>query len=93
MELTRSGHVVAQPADSIKNPYILDFLGLPDFSVFHESALEKAIIANLQLFLLELGKGFAFVGRQKRLQFDDEYFKYILLYTFAQNSWTRRIAF
>ena len=74
MELTRSGHVVAQPADAIKNPYILDFLGLPDVPIFHESALEKAIIANLQSFLLELGKGFAFVGRQKRLQFDGNYF-------------------
>lgn len=57
----------------IKNPYILDFLGLPDSDVLHESKIEKAIIDNLQSFLLELGKGFAFVGRQKRIQFDDKY--------------------
>ena len=62
------------PADTIKNPYILDFLGLPDSRVYRESEIEKAIIDNLQSFLLELGKGFAFVGRQKRMQFDDDYF-------------------
>lgn len=74
MDLTRKGHVINTPADAIKNPYILDFLGLPDSDVLHESGIEKAIIANLQSFLLELGKGFAFVGRQKRLQFDDSFF-------------------
>jgi predicted nuclease of restriction endonuclease-like (RecB) superfamily len=74
MELTREGQTVATPADTIKNPYILDFLGLPDSSVLHESKIEEAIIGNLQTFLLELGKGFAFVARQKRLQFDSNYF-------------------
>ncbi len=74
LSLTREGQALTKPADSIKNPYILDFLGIPDKSQFHESDLESAIIANLQEFLLELGKGFAFVGRQKRLQFDDTYF-------------------
>jgi predicted nuclease of restriction endonuclease-like (RecB) superfamily len=74
MELTRKGHTVTIPEDTIKNPYILDFLGLPDANVLHESEIEKAIISNLQLFLLELGKGFAFVGRQKRLQFDGNFF-------------------
>jgi predicted nuclease of restriction endonuclease-like (RecB) superfamily len=72
--LTREGHTVKTPADTIKNPYILDFLGLPDSDVLHESEIEKAIIDNIQSFLLELGKGFAFVGRQKRLQFDEDYF-------------------
>ncbi|PJB38766.1 MAG: DUF1016 domain-containing protein [Deltaproteobacteria bacterium CG_4_9_14_3_um_filter_51_14] len=74
MALTREGHTVRTPADTIKNPYILDFLGLPDSDVLHESEIEKAIIDNIQLFLLELGKGFAFVGRQKRLQFDEDFF-------------------
>lgn len=74
MELTREGQTVATPSDTIKSPYILDFLGLPDSSVLHESKIEEAIIANLQTFLLELGKGFAFVARQKRLQFDSNYF-------------------
>ena len=66
--------MLQKAADAIRNPYILDFLGLPEADVLHESALESAIIHNLQSFLLELGKGFAFVGRQKRLQFDAEYF-------------------
>ena len=74
MELANQGQKIAAPADTIKNPYILDFLGLPDSEVLHESEIEKAIIDNLQSFLLELGKGFAFVGRQKRMQFDDDHF-------------------
>ncbi len=72
--LTREGHSVKLPQDTIKEPYILDFLGLPDAKILHESDMEAAIIDNLQAFLLELGKGFAFVGRQKRLQFGDDLF-------------------
>lgn len=56
----------------LKSPYVLEFLGLPDSSVLHETQLESAIITHLQSFLLELGKGFAFVSRQKRLQFEDK---------------------
>jgi predicted nuclease of restriction endonuclease-like (RecB) superfamily len=74
MELTRQGNSPKAPVDTIKDPYILDFLALPDSPVLHESNLEKAIISNLQSFLLELGKGFAFVSRQKRLQFEDDFF-------------------
>lgn len=74
MKLASQGHVLQTAADAIRNPYILDFLGLPETDVLHESSLESAIIQNLQSFLLELGKGFAFVGRQKRLQFDADYF-------------------
>ncbi len=74
MVLTREGHNLHAAVDTIKDPYILDFLGLPDSKLLHESRIEKAIINNLQSFLLELGKGFAFVGRQMRLQFDDEMF-------------------
>jgi len=74
LELAKKGHTVQHPADALKNPYILDFLGMPDSEKFHESALESAIIDNLQQFLLELGKGFAFVGRQKRMQFDADFF-------------------
>jgi len=57
--------------DSLKNPYVLEFLGLPEVSTLHEKQLEAAIITHLQTFLLELGKGFAFVARQKRMRFDD----------------------
>lgn len=62
------------PAHLLKSPYILEFLDLPDCPDLHERDLEKAIISNLQSFLLELGKGFSFVARQKRLRFDDEDF-------------------
>lgn len=74
MQLASEGQVLQTAADTIRAPYILDFLGIPEADVLHESALESAIIHNLQSFLLELGKGFAFVGRQKRLQFDADYF-------------------
>ncbi|NLD94878.1 MAG: DUF1016 domain-containing protein [Fibrobacter sp.] len=67
-ELTQKG----SPIDTLKNPYVLEFLNLPDLPVLHETHLESAIITQLQSFLLELGKGFAFVGRQKRLQFEDK---------------------
>ncbi len=74
MDLIREGQTVVTPADAIKAPYVLDFLGLPDSPKLHESKLEETIIENLQSFLLELGKGFAFVARQKRLQYEDEFF-------------------
>ncbi|MBF0363766.1 MAG: DUF1016 family protein [Oligoflexia bacterium] len=74
LKLINEGNVVKSPADAIKEPYILDFLGLSDIDKFHETELESAIITHLKDFLLELGKGFAFVARQKRIQFGDEYF-------------------
>jgi predicted nuclease of restriction endonuclease-like (RecB) superfamily len=74
MALIKAGQEVAQPIDAIKNPYVLDFLNLPESDILHESKLEAAIIGNLQAFLLELGKGFAFVARQKRIDFDGDCF-------------------
>ena len=74
LDLATKGHEIKKPVDTMKDPYVLDFLGLPESKQLHESGLEAAIIENLQSFLLELGKGFAFVGRQKRMQFDDSYF-------------------
>jgi hypothetical protein len=65
---------VSRPVDAIKNPYVLDFIDLPDSESLHESDLESAIIRNLQQFLLEMGKGFAFVARQKRIDFDGDCF-------------------
>jgi len=56
-----------EPQDIIKDPYVLDFLGLKDNTDFRENELEQAIIDKLQDFILELGKGFAFIGRQYRL--------------------------
>lgn len=74
LELAHDGHLVRTPSDALKDPYILDFLDLPDGERLHESDLEAAIIGQLQAFLLELGKGFAFVARQKRLAYEDEHF-------------------
>ena len=62
----------APAADELKNPYVLEFLGLPDAAAFHESHLERAIITHLQRFLLELGSGFAFVARQKHLHVEEQ---------------------
>lgn len=59
-------------ADQLKNPYVLEFLGLPDAAAFHESDLERAILTHLQRFLLELGNGFAFVARQKHLRIEEQ---------------------
>ncbi len=74
IELARSGQELTTPIDALKDPYVLDFLALPDGGALRESDLEMAIIGQLQGFLLELGKGFAFVARQKRLAFEDEHF-------------------
>ena len=63
---------VAPAADELKNPYVLEFLGLPDAAAFHESDLERAIITHLQRFLLELGNGFAFVARQKHIRIEEQ---------------------
>ena len=60
------------PIESLKHPYVLEFLGLPDIAEFHESDLERAIITHLQRFLLELGSGFAFVARQKHIRIEEQ---------------------
>lgn len=63
-----------EPEQFIRDPYVLEFLDLKDYPALRESAVEQAIIDNLQAFLLELGKGFSFVARQKRVRFEDEDF-------------------
>ncbi len=62
------------PEEFIKEPYVLEFLNLPDTSSLRETQLEQALIDNLQNFLLELGRGFCFVARQKLMRYDDEDF-------------------
>jgi predicted nuclease of restriction endonuclease-like (RecB) superfamily len=62
------------PEEFIKDPYILEFLNLKDYPALRESDIEKSLINNLQDFLMELGNGFCFVARQKRMRFDDEDF-------------------
>ena len=63
-----------EPAQFIRDPYVLEFLDLLDYPALRESKVEQAIIDNLQAFLLELGKGFSFVARQKRIRFEEEDF-------------------
>lgn len=63
-----------QPEDVIKDPYVLEFLGLPENMDFLEKNLEQALIDHMQKFLLELGRGFSFVARQKRITFDGRHF-------------------
>ncbi len=73
-ELSQKGHILTTPQDAVKEPYVLEFLGLKEESYYSESDLETAIINKIEHFLLELGKGFLFVGRQKRFTFDEEHF-------------------
>lgn len=79
-KLAQKGHVVETPADAVKDPYILEFLGLPELPVYSESELETRIIDHLQQFLLELGTGFTFVGRQVRFTFNEEDFRVDLVF-------------
>ena len=73
-KLAQVGQVVEQPKDLLKQPLVLEFLGLDNQSRHSESDLEAAIISNVEKFLLELGKGFLFEARQKRFTVDDEDF-------------------
>jgi predicted nuclease of restriction endonuclease-like (RecB) superfamily len=73
-ELARKGQHVAGPQDLLKEPYVLEFLGLQEKASYSESELESAIVTHIENFLLELGKGFLFEARQKRFTFDEEHF-------------------
>ena len=71
------------PIHLLKSPYVLEFLDLPDSPSLHEKDLEQAIISSLQSFLLELGKGFSFVARQKHISFDDnDFYVDLVFYNF-----------
>jgi len=74
MRLALKGHEVQKPADAFKDPVVMEFLGLPESPKLVESDLEQALIDNLQTFLLELGKGFAFVSRQERITLEGDHF-------------------
>jgi len=72
--------VATLPADTVKNPYFLEFLGLEEKPEYSESDLEQAIIDHLQKFLIELGRGFCFEARQKRITFDNKHYKIDLVF-------------
>ncbi len=74
MELSKQGQIIQSENDFIRDPYVFEFLGIPEKSDYTENDIEKAIINNLQTFLLELGKGFAFVGRQQRISLNNRHY-------------------
>lgn len=79
-ELALKGQIIEKPIDVIKDPYVLEFLGLPEKHEYSEHDLESEIINKLEMFLLELGKGFTFVGRQVRFTFDEKHFRVDLVF-------------
>lgn len=80
LRLAKKGQEINLPKDAIKEPLVLEFLGLPESHRLVESKLEDALISNLQNFLLELGTGFAFVARQKRLTLDGTHYRADLVF-------------
>ncbi len=79
-KLSSQGVVVETPQDIVKEPYVLEFLGLEEKSYYSESELEQRLIDKIEHFLLELGRGFTFVARQKRFSFEEEHFRVDLVF-------------
>ncbi|WP_297861375.1 PDDEXK nuclease domain-containing protein [uncultured Alistipes sp.] len=81
LEIARKERIPESPTEIIKDPMVLEFLGLRPEATYYEKDLERALITNLQAFLLELGNGFSFVARQKRILLeDDEFFADLVFY-------------
>ena len=78
--LALQGQTVETAKDAVKDPYVLEFLGLPELPEYSETELETRIIDHLQQFLLELGTGFAYIGRQVRFTFNEEHFRVDLVF-------------
>jgi predicted nuclease of restriction endonuclease-like (RecB) superfamily len=74
LNLAEKGSEIQNPKDILKDPYVFEFLGIPDRIDYSENELENRLVANLQNFLLELGKGFAFIGRQYRITLSNRHF-------------------
>lgn len=74
-ELSTRGQEITEPEDIVKDPLVLEFLGIPERAEYSETELESRIIDHLQEFIMELGKGFTFVERQKRFSFDEDHFR------------------
>ena len=77
---SQKGQIIEKPGDIVKDPYVLEFLGLDEKIDFSETELETRLINHLQEFLLELGTGFAFVARQKRFTFEEDHFRVDLVF-------------
>ena len=80
LELARTGQEIKTVDDLAKDPYVFEFLGLSEKSLFSELELEKRLLDKLQEFLLELGKGFAFIGRQYRITLNNRHFRVDLVF-------------
>jgi predicted nuclease of restriction endonuclease-like (RecB) superfamily len=80
LQLSEKGHIISHPTQAVKDPYVLDFLKIPQSHKMTEKDLEQKIIDNLQMFLLELGKGFAFVARQYRISLRNKHYSIDLVF-------------
>ncbi len=74
-QLSKEGMIVEKPEDIIKDPYVLEFLGIPENKIILEKELEIKLIRHIEDFLLELGKGFMFVGSQQRITIGNVHYK------------------
>lgn len=74
LALAQKGNEIATPADIIRDPYVFEFLGIPEDKPMMESDLEEALVRQIEKFLLELGRGFMFVGTQQRITIDNEHY-------------------
>ncbi len=80
LRLAAEGHVVAQPGDILRDPFVFEFLKIPEPHSISETDLESLLCDHLQLFLLELGKGFTFVGRQYRITINNTHYRVDLVF-------------
>ncbi len=74
LPLAQKGIEIAQPADIIRDPYVFEFLGIPENKPYMESDLERALVMQIEKFLLELGRGFMFVGTQQRITLNNTHY-------------------
>lgn len=80
LRLSQEGQIIEKASDIVKDPYVFEFVGLPELPVYKEGDLENALIDNLSQFLLELGKGFTYVGRQQKINIGGRIYKVDLVF-------------
>ncbi len=80
LELALKGNEISKPSDFLKDPYVFEFLGIPEEKAVMEDDLEKALITHIEKFLLELGKGFMYVGSEQRVTLGNTHYKVIKNY-------------